>query len=551
MTASEPMGAAVAADDLLATLDWTKTPNLPPVLPALLAHCEQQRPAAPLLVCDEQRFSYGEVLERSAQLAIGLRRAGIGFGSRVALLLPNSPEFAVAWLAVARIGAVAVPISTLSTVGELRRILASANPQLLIAAGRYRNHDYVARLEAALEFVGDSLPARLPLAPSLRGIWITGDEVPAWAQPLQAAPLTVAERAWLAALEARVTPADPIAIIYTSGTTSEPKGVIHSHGGFLRAARRVSAALPYRHDDRVFVGAPLFWVGGLVVGLLNLMQVGGALLFSERSGRELLDFIARERATYVFVWPNVARTMASTPGFDQHDFGAIRGGNLVEAIPPALRKRNQSFGHALGMTETAGPHTVILPDVDDDMVGSMGPAAPGMEHRIVDVETRAVLGEGEAGELEVRGDTLMLGYVGRERAEVFDADGWFRTGDLCLFRRGHLFFRGRIDDMIKSAGANVSPREVESALAQLPGVAQAHVVGVPDGQRGQVVAALVVPQVGAQLRPETVVAQAATLLSTYKVPRLVRVMAAADVPMTATAKVDRRALIEILSGVDV
>jgi acyl-coenzyme A synthetase/AMP-(fatty) acid ligase len=224
----------------------------------------------------------------------------------------------------------------------------------------------------------------------------------------------------------------------------------------------------------------------------------------------------------------------------------LRGGGLVEALPPEKRPRNQSFGLCLGMTETCASHTVSMPDFPDELRGSMGPPMPGLEHRIVNTDGGGEAAPGAIGELLVRGDTLMLGMVRRERSELFDADGWYRTGDLCSLVQGNLFFHGRTDDMIKTAGANVSPREVEAALMRMPGVASANVSGVPDPARGAVVGAVVVPQPGVTLDPEQLRRQAARTLAAYKVPKVIVFMAAAELPMMSSNKVDRRALLTLL-----
>src|SRR5690606_19515537 len=169
--------------------------------------------------------------------------------------------------------------------------------------------------------------------------------------------------------------------------------------------------------------------------------------------------------------------------FGQRDFSALQGGSINEALPPAKRSNQPYFGNALGMTETCGPHSVPLPNAPPGYEGTMGPVMPGMAWRIVDVETREPVADGQQGELLVRGDTLMLGMVKKERSEVFDADGWYPTADLCSVRDGLLFFHGRIDDLIKTSGANVSPAEVEAELCALPQISQAFVVGIPDVKR--------------------------------------------------------------------
>jgi acyl-CoA synthetase (AMP-forming)/AMP-acid ligase II len=217
----------------------------------------------------------------------------------------------------------------------------------------------------------------------------------------------------------------------------------------------------------------------------------------------------------------------------------------VAALPPEKRPKNQSFASALGMTETSGPHTASPPDLPDDLVGSYGPPMPGMEHRIVDVDTGRDLGEPSIGELWVRGDALMEGMVKRERQDVFQADGWYRTGDLCSFKQGHLFFHGRLDDLIKVSGANVSPREVEEAYSGLPGVTQVLALGLPDQARGAVVGLVLVVGAGCSIS-EDKLREAASQLASYKRPKVQAVFEASQVPMASSGKADRRALISLL-----
>jgi acyl-CoA synthetase (AMP-forming)/AMP-acid ligase II len=304
-------------------------------------------------------------------------------------------------------------------------------------------------------------------------------------------------------------------------------------------------SMPYRDGDRLFATGPMFWVGGLVTSLLTMLQVGGTLINSSRSGSALLDVIERERCTAIQVWPYLSRRIAEDPTFASRDWRAMRAGTVPEMVSHTGAKPSAPpFGFAMGMTETAGPHTLAMGEIHEEHRGAMGLLAPGMEHRIIDPETRAVLSEGDRGILEVRGDTLMLGYVGRERHETFDADGWFDTGDLCTVRDCHVFFHGRNDAMIKTSGANVSPVEVEAALLEIDGVAEAHVLGLPDVTRGQIVGALIVPQEGRTLDPETVLGEARKRLSSYKVPR--RAVIAEKAPLTGTNKLDRRAAARLL-----
>jgi len=540
-----------AARGELPHVRWDKVPSVEATIPSLLAYCAAHFAERELLVFNEERLTYGKLVEQSAALACHLLAAGVGKGSRVGMLFPNSPRFLVTWFAIARIGAVAVPISTLSSGPELLRILRHADVHLLIAADRYLNHDYLGRL-------GDAIPAlaeqrgRLCIAavPYLRAAWIWGERVPTWASGVD---LEVREpgfdQALLGTVEAEVVPGDPVSIIYTSGSTAEPKGVIHSHGNFMREAAKLVACSfpPFIPEDRVFTQMPFFWVGGLTMNLLNLMHSGATCVGSSSSGAALLDFLQRERVSYMVSWPHLARALAAEPSFAERRFPAMRAGNLYEALPPERRPRDPGLvGTALGMTETCGPHRAEVRELPESLRGSFGLEVPGMQYRIVDPETRVDVEPGQVGILLVRGDTLMLGLVKREAAQVFDADGWYRTGDAVSVREGHMFFHGRADDLIKTAGANVSPAEVEEVLRQVPGVVQAFVFSIPDPRRGAVVGAVVV--VTAERDPDvaTLRDHAARVLSSYKVPRAWKILQPSELPMASSGKADRKRLRQLL-----
>jgi acyl-CoA synthetase (AMP-forming)/AMP-acid ligase II len=530
--------------------DWEKIPETDATLPALLAYWQRQAPDDEFLVYDDGRATYREVSERSARLARQLVAAGVGKGTRVGLMMPNSVAFVVTWLAILRSGAAAVTISTLSTAEEIRKIVRHSDIQHLFASDRYLHHDYIARLsEAFAGLAASRAPHRLAEAPYLRELWIWSAKVPAWAQRVDLdAPCDIGPDL-LAAIEAQISPADVACIVYTSGSTAEPKGVIHTHGAFMRQSRKLAAVHPYQRDERVFSTSPLFWVGGLTYTLLHAMQVGATILGSTKTGPALLDLIENERVTYFTGWPHLARALAADPSFATRNFSQLRGGTLDEALPAEKRSKDGHwYGNSLGMTESCGPHSIYRREHPAEFQGSFGAVMPGMEHRIVDPDSGAVLPEGDQGELQVRGDALTVGLVKRERADVFTADGWYGTGDLCSIRKGYLFFHGRIDDMIKASGANVSPREVEAVLASIPGVAQAMVTGVTDRQRWNVVGALIVPKPGAALDEKFVRSEAAKRLSSYKVPRVVIVMEAAKLPLLSSTKIDRRRLVAMLAA---
>jgi acyl-CoA synthetase (AMP-forming)/AMP-acid ligase II len=356
----------------------------------------------------------------------------------------------------------------------------------------------------------------------------------------------------LAAAEAAVTPADRMVIVHTSGSSAAPKGVIHTHGALIRHLDNLNQIRRYTPDEVLFSNSPFFWIGGFAYSLLGTLVAGATLVCSNSaSAAGVLDTIERTRPTMVNGFAAAVAHLPDDPSFASRDLSSIRRGNLWPIMPPDVRPADPELRHGmLGMTE-AGSVCLVSDDEGDQPEsrrGSFGKAAPGFEARVVDVASGAPCGPGEVGELRFRGPFLMEGYYGRPRREAFDEDGWFPTGDLVsVDGDGFFFFKGRAGDMIKTAGANVSPREVEAAVLDACGLV-AHVVGLDDEARGQIVAAAVRVPEGATLDVDELRGQLAARLSAYKVPKRIVALSDADVPMMSSGKLDARALKERLRG---
>lgn len=525
--------------------------DLPLTLPALLRARAASHGASELLVCDDDSLTYADAEQRSAALARGLIAAGVGPGTHVGILHPNGSEFVVAWLAAARIGAVAVPLSTFSKSAELRVLLRNADVALLLAASSYRAHDYVAALRDAMPELdlGVSPPLFAASLPVLRRIaFADAEERVADARALHSllrggesiAPAT------LAAMEDAVAPGDRLTIVHTSGSTGDPKGVIHTHGALLRHLDNLNRIRRYVPGEVLFSNSPFFWIGGLAYSLLGTLVAGGRLVCSNATHASgVLDVLERARPTMVNGFAQSVAHLPHDPSFARRDLSSIRRGNLYPIVPDAVRPKDPELRHAmLGMTE-AGSVCLVSEDESDQPEhrrGSFGKPAPGFEALVVDPETGRACGVGEPGELRFRGPFLMEGYYGRERHDVFDADGWYRTGDFVVFDAdGFFYFQGRRGDIIKTSGANVSPREVEAAIADLTGFT-AHVVGLADAARGQVVAAALRVPAGRVVDIEELRRGLAERLSAYKMPRRFLLLADADVPLLSSGKLDRPAL---------
>jgi acyl-CoA synthetase (AMP-forming)/AMP-acid ligase II len=295
---------------------------------------------------------------------------------------------------------------------------------------------------------------------------------------------------------------------------------------------------------------PLCWVGGFAFTLVRALTVGGCFLTQDVfEPGAALRLMAAERVTNVSAWPGIAKTLMEHPEFPSTDLSSVRAGSFWDALPADRRPADPGLTvTSLGMSETCGPHTFWTAEEEvtgspEEYRGSFGHEVPGTQHRIVDADTGEDVPEGQEGEVLVRGYNLMKGLYKRERSEVFDADGWYHTGDRGLFRDGWFFFTGRQSDLIKTRGSNVAPAEVERALLEIPGLKLAFVVGVPHPDDGEQVVALVVPWVEADVPGADALRNLLRArLSSYKVPRHVFFLTDADVPWLVSQKVDRRAL---------
>ena len=529
--------------------------GLPLTIPRLLHERADELGEQTFVVCDASTISYREAERRSAQLARALLAAGIGKGSHVGLLLPNGPEFATAWLAAARVGAVAVPFSTFSTAAELAALIRKADVAVLLSARSHRSHDYERTLTRAVDGLDLAAPGPLasPSTPVLRRIHIDSPSPAVHRDWSMDGLRDMAERIEddvLAAVERDVHPSDPMVIVHTSGSTSEPKGVVHTHGPLIRHLDNLNQIRRYTQDEILFTNSPWFWIGGFAYGLLGTLVAGARLVCSNSpDAADVLDVLERERPTMVNGFAQSVEHLVRDPSFARRDLSSIRRGNLHPIMPDGVRPVDPGLRHTmLGMTET-GSVCLVSPDeteLPEHQRGSFGRPAPGFEARIVDPDSGQPCPVGETGELWLRGPFLMDGYYGRERSDVFDRDEWFRTGDLFhVDDSGLFYFHGRRGDMIKTAGANVSPREVEAVLAEAAGL-RAHVVGIDDTDRSQQVAAAIVSDEPVDL--EALKRVLRERLSSYKVPKTFLVLAKDDVPMMSSGKLDLRALKALFDG---
>lgn len=468
------------------------------------------------------RVSYAELDSATAGLAAGFMAAGVTKGSRVGLLMPNGVDWVRIAIALMRIGAVLVPLSTLLRPGELAAQLRMASVQFLIAVEEFRGHRY---------------PVDHDLLPALRAVWSTGQ-----ALGFSGSPGTAD------ALAGCVRESDPMVIMFTSGSSGPPKGTIHSHRNALGAVRSGLEARCITAETRLYLPMPFFWVGGFGAGILSAL-LAGATLVTEPVPRpdSTLELLEREQVTLFRGWPEQAEALARHAG--AADLSALQPGSLEALLPDRMRSRPGARASLLGMTESFGPYCGFRSDTDlpESAWGSCGKPFDGMDVRIVDTESGAPLSPGQTGAIQIRGPHVMRGLCRRGREDVFTADGYYPTGDLgYLDSDGFLFYRGRSDDMFKVRGATVYPSEVQRALRSAPGVRAAYVVNVPDGQANRVGAAVV----GDGLSVEVLRATMREAISPFKVPTLWLLLDDEEyVPRGATGKVDNTALRAMLEEI--
>jgi len=522
-------------------------------------------PARLVLIDNGREWTFVQLEERAAGIAGGLVAQGAGKGSRIGILFPNRAEWLACWLAATRIGGIAVTLSTFFAPPELAFTLHHADVTHLLCARGYLDHRYDARLAAAFPALAEAdgaVPLALEAAPHLRGVWFDAPVEARWTagtlDDLASSAQGCARAAppMIEAMRAAVSSADSAMMIYTSGSTAAPKGVVHSQATVARKIAFMAAAnslipLDVEPGDRLLINSPLFWVGGFLTAKSGLTRDAALIFDDDHSPKAMLRAVRELGATSVSGAESVLRNMRDLEDFRDEDLARLKPQHTSQlaffnrfAGPDHPRLTN-----SLGMTETLGPHSgdpgfVLPPEIGENTFGF---ALDGMELRIVDPASGAPVPAGEPGELCVRGVWLMEGFYKRERRDCFDADGFYHTGDKCrLMPEGRLLFEGRLGGMIKTSGANVSPEEVELALLDHSGILEAAVFGMPDPGRDEIVVAVIVPASGSGLDEEAVRQWVKARLSSFKVPRRVLFHQSTQLPRTPSNKIRKPALADMV-----
>jgi fatty-acyl-CoA synthase len=526
---------------------------------ALLAHLAQAMPQQEAVVLPPRRLTYAMLYAQATAVAGGLWRLGIRPGEPVALLMSNRPEWIMVAFGCALIGAPVVAISTWSRRVELEYVLDHSQAVALVTLDRFLGADYQALLTEIVPEVARRPPGQIGATrlPALREIIVLEQPALAAARSFDEV-LTLGRNldpAVVRAASTQVQPTDILYVLYTSGSTARPKGVILTHAGCLENGFNIGERQHLTRTDRLWLAVPLFWSFAAANALMALTTHGGTIVLQERfDAEEAVHLIATEQCTVYYGMSHMAQAMLETPAWEHHDTRSLRTG-LTIGTPDEIALTMHGLGvreicNVYGATETYGNATVTDAHEPEALrLHSQGRPLPGMQLRIVDPETRAVLPSGEVGEILVAGYVTPGYYCDPENnAQAFDAEGYFLTGDLgMLDAEGRLYFRGRLKDLIKSGGINISPLEVEAYLMTYPKVQYAAVVGLPDTTKGEV------PVVALQLREgETATAEeirgfCRDHIASYKIPVHVVFLHSDEFPRTSTGKVQKMALREVIA----
>jgi fatty-acyl-CoA synthase len=499
------------------------------------------------------RWSWQQLLQRVDALAAGLLALGLQAGDRVGIWAPNRAEWTLLQFATARAGLILVNINPAYRDSELAYALNKVACKALVLAPALKTSNYIEILRGLAPELDASVPGQLQAAalPHLRWVIRLGAEHTAGMLNFDELPAMAgaAQQAQLAATGPTLSPADPINIQFTSGTTGFPKGATLTHRNILNNGFFVGEAIRLTPDDRLCIPVPLYHCFGMVMGNLACVTHGCAMVYPSEAfdPQAVLRTVQAERCTALYGVPTMFIAALDHPEFAATDLSSLRTGIMAGSpCPIEVMKRVQSQMHmhevtiAYGMTETSPVSTQsAVDDPVDRRVSTVGRVQPHLEVRIVDADNRPVP-HGVVGELCTRGYSVMQGYWDdpEKTREAIDAEGWMHTGDLATMdAEGYVNIVGRLKDMVIRGGENVYPREIEEFYYSHPKVQDVQVVGVPDAKYGEVLCACVVLKPGEKASMQELQDFARGRIAHYKVPAYVEFVDA--FPMTITGKIQK------------
>lgn len=520
-------------------------------LPGFLREVTEQYASRTALLspADGIEWTYADLWARAHEVARALRACGVGKDSRVGVLMTNRAEWLAAVFGASLAGGVAVALSTFSTAPELDHLLRVSGVSVLLFERSVAKTDFGGLLTELEPGLATAAPGAVASAayPFLRYLAVVGDPVPGGAVESWDAFLArgaETDPALIEATAATVQPSDTAVLFFSSGTTSKPKGIRSAHRGVTLQMWRFRRMFGFGPGDEVrcWTANGFFWSGNFAQALGATLAAGGTLILQSLfDAAATLDLIRAQRVNFPVAWPHQHAQLQGAPNWETADLSSLKfvDRDLPLATHPTVDTDWTEPGHAYGNTETFTITTCFPACTPEETIaGSSGVPLPGVTVKIADPLTGAALHRGEHGEICVKGPTLMLGYLGTPLDETLDDAGYFHTGDGgYLDDKGRLYWEGRLTDIIKTGGANVSPLEVDEELDRYPGVKIGRTVGVPHETLGETVVACVVPHTGRTLDAGAIRDHLRARLASYKVPREILFFTEEDLALTGSAKI--------------
>ena len=505
------------------------------------------------------RLTYREFGELVDRLAKGLMALGVAKGEKVAVWATNVPYWVALQFATAKIGAILLTVNTNYKSAELDYLLRQSETETLFIIEGFRDTDYVQTLYQLVPELKSQERGYLKSEtyPHLKRVCFLGPEKHRgmYAMPeIMALGVMVEDDAYRER-QASLDPHEVVNMQYTSGTTGFPKGVMLTHYNIGNNGFWIGENQHFTHNDRVCIPVPLFHCFGGVLGVLAAVTRAATMVLLETFDPvDVMASVEEERCTALYGVPTMFIAALQHKLFRKFDFSSLRTGIMagspcpIEVMRQVIDQMNMSeITICYGLTEASPVITQTSPDDDIRLrVESVGRAMPGIEVRIVDPDTGAILGPGEQGEVCCRGYNVMKGYYNMPEAtaEAIDADGWLHSGDLGVMDEdGYLAITGRHKDMIIRGGENIYPREIEEFLYRMEGIADVQVAGVPSEKYGEEVGAFVILKEGQAYQPEDIKDFCRGQISHYKIPKYVAFVN--DYPMTASGKIQKYKLREM------
>jgi fatty-acyl-CoA synthase len=507
-------------------------------------------------------WTYDELWNRSIEVAKALIATGVGKGTRVGVLMTNRLEHVSSLFGIALAGGVTASLSTFSTATELEYLVQASGVSILLYDRQVLKHDFGTMLCDIEPQIRNSAPGRLGSTkfPFLRRL-VALDNVTAGRD--HAAEDGLAVERWPeflargealsdALVEARaewVKPSDAGGLFFSSGTTSVPKGILHAQRAFSIQWWRWPRVLSVKEPVRSWTGNGFFWSANITMVLGTALSTGGAVILQPTFEAEAaLRLLEAERVSLMNGRPHQWARLQAAPNWSAADLSSVRyvtRGELVRAHPTV--KSEWERPNSYGTTETMTIFSAFTADTPaEERAGSFGAPLPGNILKVVDPQTGAVIPRRQRGEICLKGPTLMMGYIDKTLEEAFDEEGYFRTGDGgYVDDAGRLYWEGRLNDIIKTGGANVSPEEVDAAIATYPGVKRTQTVGVPHETLSEMVVSCIVPVEGATLAEDEIVGHLKKRLASFKLPRRVLFFADAEFALTGNEKVKVKEIREL------